>query len=161
MIKDRRTRLHLFLTILIMIFIFVQSALPADLSQQESNFIVRYLAQRLHMDEDLLSFIVRKCAHFTEYMILGISVKVTADDLLRQSRRADIQSRTAGILCPWCIGALYAVSDEIHQSFVPGRSCELRDMIIDSCGVLTGVLIIWNVNRTRASDDQKTAGQEN
>lgn len=149
------------MTIMIMIFIFVQSALPADLSQQESNFIVRYLAQRLRMDEELLSFIVRKCAHFTEYMILGISVKVTADDLLRQSRRADIQTRTAAILCPWCIGALYAVSDEIHQSFVPGRSCELRDMIIDSCGVLTGVLIIWYVNRTRASDDQKTAGQEN
>ena len=159
MIKDRRTQLHLFVTIMIMIFIFVQSALPADLSQQESNFIVRYLAQRLHMDEYLLSFIVRKCAHFTEYMILGISVKVTADDLLRRSRRGDVQTRAAGILCPWCIGALYAVSDEIHQYFVPGRNCKLRDVIIDSCGVLTGVLIVRFIKCKRASDEQKTAGQ--
>lgn len=159
MIRDRRTQLHLFVTIMIMIFIFVQSALPADLSQQESNFIVRYLAQRLRMDEELLSFIVRKCAHSTEYMILGISVKVTADDLLCRSRRGDIQTRAAGILRPWCIGALYAVSDEIHQYFVPGRNCKLRDVIIDSCGVLTGVLIVRFIKRKRVSDEQKTAGQ--
>ena len=42
----------------------------------------------------------------------------------------------------WLAGTLYAMTDEIHQSFVPGRSCELRDMGIDSCGVLAGVLVV-------------------
>ena len=39
-------------------------------------------------------------------------------------------------------GALYAVSDEIHQIFVPGRSCQAFDVLIDSSGVLTGTIIM-------------------
>ena len=50
-------------------------------------------------------------------------------------------------LIAWIIGALYSVTDEVHQYFVPGRSCELRDMGIDSCGVLAGVLIVMLVLR--------------
>jgi len=54
----------------------------------------------------------------------------------------------------WLIGSAYAVTDEIHQYFASERSCEIRDMCIDSCGVLVGVLIglliirLWAV-RTR------------
>ena len=46
--------------------------------------------------------------------------------------------------------ALYAVTDEVHQYFVPGRSCELRDVLVDTSGALTGILaafallsVIW------------------
>ena len=35
----------------------------------------------------------------------------------------------------------YSISDEIHQKFIPGRSAELRDVIIDSLGALTGILV--------------------
>ena len=42
------------------------------------------------------------------------------------------RSRMIGI--PIILGSLYAVSDELHQLFVPGRSCELMDMLIDSSG---------------------------
>ena len=49
----------------------------------------------------------------------------------------------------WLAGTLYAVTDEIHQSFVPGRSCELRDMGIDSCGVLAGVLVVSFLMRSK------------
>ena len=42
----------------------------------------------------------------------------------------------------WGIGTFYAVTDEIHQLFSPGRSCEFRDMCIDCAGVLTGILLI-------------------
>lgn len=37
-------------------------------------------------------------------------------------------------------GILYAASDELHQYFVPGRACQLRDVVIDGLGVLIGVL---------------------
>jgi VanZ family protein len=40
------------------------------------------------------------------------------------------------------VGALNAVSDEIHQLFVPGRSSEVRDMLIDCVGVLFGILLM-------------------
>ena len=35
---------------------------------------------------------------------------------------------------------LYSISDEIHQIFVPGRSCELLDVFIDTCGSLIGII---------------------
>jgi len=52
-----------------------------------------------------------------------------------------------GVTYEFAAGVLYAVTDEIHQSFVPGRSCELRDVLIDSVGVLTGVTILWLLRR--------------
>lgn len=127
-----------------MAFIFFQSALPADLSSEESgrvvDLIVRLFRGVAPIDRETLVFIVRKGAHFTEYMILGgflvpavkewMAVDTTPVPVVRERITA------------WLAGTLYAVTDEIHQSFVPGRSCELRDMGIDSCGVLAGVLVV-------------------
>ncbi len=127
-----QVKVHLLITILIMLFIFWQSAMPAEVSELESGSIVSRLAEWLQADEDLVSFVVRKGAHFTEFLILGISLFLTVRDLRKR----------ASFWIPWVIGAAYAVSDEIHQYFVPGRSCEVRDMIIDICGVLAGVAIM-------------------
>lgn len=140
--QNRKKRLFpLVITILIMAFIFLQSALPADLSKEESNLIVQALIEFLHVDPKILSFAVRKCAHFTEYLLLGLSLFATVReyDPVRLERNEQWQ-RTA--LLSWGIGALYALTDEVHQAFVPGRSCEIRDMLIDSCGVAAGVLIM-------------------
>lgn len=140
--QNRKKRLFpLVITVLIMAFIFLQSALPADLSKEESNLIVQALIEFLHVDPKVLSFAVRKCAHFTEYLLLGLSLFATVReyDPVRLERNEQWQ-RTA--LLSWGIGALYALTDEVHQAFVPGRSCEIRDMLIDSCGVAAGVLIM-------------------
>lgn len=140
--QNRKKRLlPLVITVLIMAFIFLQSALPADLSKEESNLIVQALIEFLHVDPKVLSFAVRKCAHFTEYLLLGLSLFATVReyDPVRLERNEQWQ-RTA--LLSWGIGALYALTDEVHQAFVPGRSCEFRDMLIDSCGVAAGVLIM-------------------
>ena len=140
--QNRKKRiLPLLITVLIMVFIFLQSALPADLSKEESNMIVQALIEFLHVDAEFLSFAVRKCAHFTEYLLLGLSLFATVReyDPVRLERNEQWR-RTA--LLSWGIGALYALTDEVHQAFVPGRSCEIRDMLIDSCGVAAGVLIM-------------------
>ncbi len=144
-----RNKKFTIIVIAIMAFIFFQSALPADLSSEESgrvvDLIVRLFQGVAPIDRETLVLIVRKGAHFTEYMILGgflvpavkewMAVDTTPVPVVRERITA------------WLAGTLYAVTDEIHQSFVPGRSCELRDMGIDSCGVLTGVLavslVIW------------------
>ena len=133
---------HLLITILIMLFIFWQSAMPAAVSELESDSIVSRLAEWLQADEDLVSFIVRKSAHFTEFLILGVSLFLTVWNLRKRS----------SFWIPWAIGAAYAVSDELHQHFVPGRSCEVRDMIIDICGVLVGVAICrWAARKRQNS----------
>ena len=37
---------------------------------------------------------------------------------------------------------MYAASDELHQKFVDGRSAEIRDVCIDTCGVILGILLV-------------------
>ena len=124
-----------------MVFIFWQSSLTAELSSQESNQIVLLLADLLHADVDVVSFCVRKGAHFTEYLVLGMCLWLTARDVLARRLERIARQVTPSFLVPWAIGAFYAVTDEIHQYFVPGRSCELRDMLIDTFGVAAGVLL--------------------
>ena len=135
-----------------MAFIFLQSALPADVSEEESGVIVRAIVRVLGTDTDRTSFVVRKCAHFMEYLCLGVSLVWTVRDF--SADHAGRKLREAGpafiALLPWIIGTLYAVTDELHQAFVPGRSCELRDVIIDSCGVGVGVLIFKMRKRQNA-----------
>lgn len=134
-----KTRIHFFTTILIMAFIFFQSALPGDVSGAESSFIVDLITRILDTDPETASFVVRKLAHFTEYMILGIFLALDAVDIA--GRREAGTNKLLLWFIPFIIGTLYAVTDELHQSFVPGRSCEVRDMIIDCAGVAVGALI--------------------
>ena len=47
------------------------------------------------------------------------------------------------------IGIIYAITDEIHQIFVSGRSGEIRDIIVDTCGSTVGILLNIIINRKR------------
>ncbi|MBP3718551.1 MAG: VanZ family protein [Eubacterium sp.] len=148
--------MYITITILIMAFIFFQSSLPADTSQEESDIIVRFLSRFTDRDAELMSFIVRKLAHFTEYTLLGLFISLTVKEHYHKKRYHEEQHSEKHyhdehfhkgqflkriFIIPLICGVLYAASDEIHQRFVPGRSCELRDVLIDTCGVLLGVTI--------------------
>ena len=126
-----------------MVFIFVQSALPADISQEESGFLVPFVSNLFGISADSASFLIRKGAHFTEYTILGVSLALTVTSFVQ---RKDLWK---GSLLAFLIGVIYAVSDEFHQTFVDGRSGELRDMAIDWGGVLLGVLILFIIKSAR------------
>lgn len=129
-----------------MAFIFFQSALPADLSSRESgrvvDLLVRLFQGILPIDRQTMVFIVRKGAHFTEYTILGGFLVPAVTEWMAVDKTPVPDSVRNIRIISWLVGTLYAVTDEIHQSFVPGRSCELRDIGIDSCGVLAGVMIV-------------------
>ena len=134
--------------LLIMAFIFVQSALPADLSSEESGFFVERICRILKADPEIITVVVRKAAHFCEYLVLGISLipavhkGVTEKEREGRKQNADRRSpRVSESVTACIIGALFSVSDEIHQHFVLGRSCELRDILIDSAGILCGVVL--------------------
>ena len=49
---------------------------------------------------------------------------------------------TNRIISSFVIGVIYATSDEIHQSFIPGRGPAVTDVILDSIGILFGILIV-------------------
>lgn len=120
----------LLLVILWMIFIFVMSSFDATSSSNQSNFIIDIITSIINIkDTGLLSLIIRKLAHFTEYFILGILV-------INLITRYDKKIIIAILLC-----IIYATSDEIHQIFVPGRSCQITDIMIDSLGSIMGIYL--------------------
>lgn len=119
------------LVIVWMIFIFTMSSFDANESSSQSNFIVDLIVNILNIDNvDVISYIVRKLAHFTEYLILGILV-------CNMLRCYDKKYYLAIIIC-----VLYAISDEVHQAFVPGRSPQIYDMLIDSFGSICGIVLV-------------------
>lgn len=140
----RKKQLYTILTLVLMIFIFSRSALPANLSDKESGIVVSMLMKVIKVNEDTLTFLIRKSAHFMEYMILGCSLFLTVRAWLEESTDGDrriMWSSQKMNMVAYGIGTLYAISDELHQSLVSGRSCELRDVLIDSAGVACGILV--------------------
>lgn len=145
------------LSVAVMAAIFYLSSQDADESSQTSGFFTDFILNHFvkgytdftpeHKDEinEWLSFIIRKCAHFSAYASLGFCTSCAVG-----KRRLF----SLGSLLAWGICILYACSDEFHQRFVAGRSCELRDVIIDSSGALTGLLAamlaMWIVSRKKA-----------
>jgi VanZ family protein len=85
--------------------------------------------------------ILRKIAHLSEYAILGAL-------LLRA-----IQRPAVAILA----GALYAVTDEVHQHFVRGRHAAWYDVLIDTMGVAIGVLVWSRLRREKEGAAQEAS----
>lgn len=126
--------INITLLILWMILIFTMSSFNATESGEQSGFIVNILSNVLHISNiEILSLIVRKLAHFTEYLILGILAINCFKDY-------DIKHIFI-ISLIFCI--IYASSDEIHQLFIPGRSGNIIDATIDSLGALTGITMYY------------------
>ena len=80
---------------------------------------------------------IRMAAHFSEYAVLG-------GLLLIAFRQFGLMMRWL----PWLIGALYAVLDEWHQSYIPGRVCDPADVLLDASGVLCGILLTQFLTKT-------------
>ena len=80
---------------------------------------------------------VRKCAHVTIYTILSLL-------LYRSIAIGSPNFRSRNVLLTFVLGVLYAASDEYHQSFVASRGASAADVLMDSYGVLVGlVLSLW------------------
>ena len=122
--------ISLILVVIWMIFIFVMSSFDGNESSSQSNFVVNFIVYIFNISNiDVVSLIIRKLAHFTEYLILGILV-------CNMIRCYDKKYYLAIIIC-----IIYAVSDEVHQVFVPGRSPQIYDILIDVFGCLSGIIL--------------------
>lgn len=81
-----------------------------------------------------IQFVIRKMAHFTVYSIGGFLIM----NYTYTTKGNNIKKK---IFYSIIFGASYAVTDEIHQFFVPGRSAKILDVGIDTAGVITGIFI--------------------
>ena len=126
-----KKRISILLVIIWMLLIFIMSSFNSTESNNQSNFIIDIIANLFNINNiDTLNLIIRKLAHFTEYFILGVLV-------YNMTYNYNKKTFIAIIIC-----VLYAISDEFHQMIVPGRSCQLLDITIDSSGSITGIYII-------------------
>lgn len=148
-------RIILFVAIIFwMMVIFGFSAAEAEESQSMSDNITEIIVEGVYDNYESMtsevqteiwnkvSFVVRKTGHFGEYAILGMLVSLflmTFDNVRKNKKRFVV----AVAFC-----AIYAITDEVHQGFVDGRSPMVMDVCIDSAGSLCGtvfVLIVWKI----------------
>jgi len=130
-----------------MVVIF--SASSDTMSSQHSSRYIGPIARWLfpHLSEqgvDHIVFIVRKCAHLTEYAVLAVLFWRGWRKPLRKDARP-WRSADAGFAVLFV--AVYAASDEIHQLFVPHREGKITDVMIDTMGAVVGLFLLWLVGR--------------
>ncbi len=129
-----------------MTLIFVMSHQPADVSSAQSGGIIEFIAKIFLDDFELLSsaekkaiiqeyqHLVRKAAHFLVYSALSFLLCgyfVSFEPL----------KKLYGFIFAFLISLIFSCSDEIHQFFVTGRSCQVSDVFLDSSGILFGIIV--------------------
>ena len=156
-------KFSIILLILWMIVIFMFSQESADSSSEKSDSVANVLVDIIsnvtgkdYTGNEFINVldncivIVRKSAHFLEYLILGILMINVVKNY------KDINNCLFFISLLFCI--MYAISDEVHQLFIPGRSCEILDVLIDSTGSLIGIFIYYLFNSRRLKERVKHGG---
>ena len=125
--------IKIIILILWMLVIFLLSNQTGSESTGLSDKLI--CSMMSNCNPDIYSFIVRKIAHFMIYFILGrftiMNFKLSKENIINTL-----------LIC-----VIYAFSDEIHQMFINNRSGELRDIIIDSIGSLSSILLFYKLKK--------------
>ena len=129
-----------------MVVIFLFSAQVGERSGDTSGQIVRWVigvfykgfADLPEMKQveflEVVHLLIRKGAHFTEYAVLAM--------LVANALRIECLKKWQMWILPIAVSALYALTDEIHQYFVPGRACRFLDVCIDTAGAAVGTALV-------------------
>lgn len=144
------------IAIICCIIIFSFSAVPATASTKQSKGLTYNVIKLLNgnklTEKELVKLtkrvnpVIRKIAHFSIYMILAIFTYMFIEELNIKSKSEKERLRKNIIYtCIFCI--IYAIFDEIHQIYVPGRTGKVIDVIIDTLGACMGITIILIRNK--------------
>ena len=153
-VENKKTKIKRIVFVILIIInclvIFNFSNKIADDSSKQSGRIVKFISQiipniknmsepeRTNFMEGTLKTIVRKTAHFSIYTLLGLlSMNFMITFKEKEFYKIDLRYLVALVFC-----VFYAITDEFHQYFVPGRSCEARDVCIDTLGAILGILVV-------------------
>lgn len=138
-----------------MAVIFYLSHQPGSASSQLSSGIVAALleliegiAPQLTIDIESFHTFIRKNAHFFAYFLLGL--------LSLNAWRSSGYRGVKRLIFGFGLSVLFAVTDEVHQLFIEGRSGEVRDVLIDSAGVGLSVVIYTLIGNLLVFQKEKT-----
>lgn len=142
-----RKKIFIVLTVLWMALIFYLSNQPASVSTEQSNSAITILSNIPllgNIIDNMISngtatVIIRKSAHMLSYALLSILFFMSIYDFYIDLRKTCLKSIF--------ITFIYACTDELHQLFVPGRSGEFKDVLIDSTGAIIAVVIMYFIIR--------------
>lgn len=141
---------------LCMLSIFLFSTDNSRESTSKSNRVILGITNLFHKDLsnkekekiiDMFFVPIRKMAHFGIYLVLGISLI----SFLREFSIPILKLLLLSIF----LAFLYACSDEIHQLFVPGRSGQFSDVLLDTLGASVGIFIYYLLFRKRLNYEQE------
>lgn len=93
--------------------------------------------------------IIRKGAHLSIYTLVGIFIMSFIS-----TYKIHLKYK---FLISILVGLIYASSDEIHQSFIPGRTASIIDVGIDTSGVLIGIMLVLIIISVYKSLTEKKA----
>jgi len=123
--------------------------------------IVRFFVPNISQKNlDTIVHSVRKTAHMTEYAVLALLLFRALANVGRDACRAEASERrpvpaeppsfpVRAAAIAFALSALYAVTDEFHQTFVPSREGQITDVLIDALGSAAGLFALWLVGRWR------------
>ncbi len=150
------------LTAMVLVMIYCFSMENAEQSDKRSGVISLTIISILHpdygqMDEirqqtvyDETQHVVRKCAHFLEYMALGFMTRLCLESWFGHK----VKRKWPLALIGFGAGTAYACTDEMHQLRIDGRSGQWTDVLVDGSGVLAGAalgtFVVRIVNRRAA-----------
>jgi VanZ family protein len=100
--------------------------------------LIFYLSAQSSVGPELPAF-TRVIAHFSEYALLAALWRWALDPFLGARSFAAAAAVTV----------LYSISDEIHQSFVPGRDSDPVDVLVDCCGIAFGLWLSARLSSSR------------
>ena len=124
-----------------MILVFYFSNQISDESSKLSGGITRAILNFFNLlegktleQQSAIETIIRKLAHYSIYTLGGILILLHVNLYKIKTNKK--------VIISWLIGTAYAMTDEIHQLFIQGRSGSFTDTIIDFIGCLFGLIII-------------------
>lgn len=139
--------IKLLLLVLCMTMIFYFSHETGANSSNTSNIVVEIIFNiikplldaniTLNIFTEMFGGFIRELAHFSEFMLLGIIAYINVLEYF------DLHRFIYTLL--FCV--MYAISDEIHQYFIPNRVCSIEDILIDTLGALVGLLFIHQLTK--------------
>lgn len=142
------------LTVLTAVFIFFRSLQPAAESAEESGVMLGFInniISSLGIDRIFDMNIIRKAAHYTEFMAFSVFLTITLYKFFRDIAKYIFIDLFFCIFIPLC--------DEGLQYFSVGRSPEVKDVFLDFVGALTGVLVVLLIifikNRVKVKNEAK------
>ena len=131
------------ISVAICVVIFVFSSQNGNSSGSVSEGITRRLFPNVLSDDAVfvLEKFIRKAAHYGIYFILGITVYYSTVNFDRGYCDSRLNVLFTGVISV-ILCFMYSLTDEFHQSFIPGRHGAFRDCLLDTVGALSGVTAV-------------------